>query len=114
MIVEERIYTLHTEVSMDEYLRIYETEGLVVQIPILGGFLGYFRTEIGMLNQLVHLWAYADLEDRRARREALHRNEQWLSCLRKIRPMIKTMENRIMYPTSFSPIRSLPLELKAA
>ena len=30
MIVEERIYTLHTEVSMDEYLRIYETEGLSV------------------------------------------------------------------------------------
>ncbi len=113
MIVEERIYTLHTEVQMAEYLRIYETEGLVVQIPILGGLLGYFHTEIGTLNQLVHLWAYKDLEDRRERREKLHRNEQWLECLRKIRPMIRTMENRIMYPTSFSPIRSLPVALAA-
>lgn len=113
MIVEERIYTLHTEVQLKDYLRIYESEGLVVQLPILGGLLAYFHTEIGTLNQLVHLWAYSDLEERRVRRERLHQNEQWLGCLRKIRPMIKTMENRIMLPTSFSPIRSLPLDLRA-
>ena len=35
MIVEERIYVLHTEVNHSEYLRIYENEGLPVQIPIL-------------------------------------------------------------------------------
>lgn len=113
MIIEERIYTLHTEVQLKDYLRIYETEGLVVQKPILGGLLGYFHTEIGTLNQLVHLWAYSDLEDRRARRERLHENEQWLGCLGKIRPMIKTMENRIMYPASFSPVRGLPLAVLA-
>jgi len=112
MIIEERIYTLHTEVQLQEYLRIYETEGLTVQKPILGGFIGYFHTEIGTLNQLVHLWAYQDLEDRRIRREKLHETPQWLECLRKIRPMIKTMENRIMYPASFSPIRSLPLAFR--
>jgi len=112
MIVEERIYILHTEVQLEEYLRIYETEGLSVQRPILGGFLGYFCTEIGPLNQLVHLWAYQDLEDRRARRTRLAESVQWQGCLRKIRPMIKSMENRIMYPTSFSPVRSLPLRIE--
>ncbi|RYG16929.1 NIPSNAP family protein, partial [bacterium] len=40
MIVEERIYVLHTWVDANEYLRIYEEEGLAVQRPILGGFLG--------------------------------------------------------------------------
>jgi len=105
MVVEQRTYVLHTHVSMAEYLRIYETEGLVVQKPILGGFLGYFTTEFGTQNQLVHLWGYADLEDRRRRRAELGANAQWQSCLAKIRPMIMTMNNQIMYPTSFSPIQ---------
>lgn len=104
MIVEERIYVLHTEVKLKDYLRIYETEGLPVQLEILQGFMGYFVTEFGTQNQLVHLWTYKDLEDRRRRRQLLHENAQWLGCLEKIRPMIKTMENRLMYPTSFSPL----------
>ncbi|MFG1206885.1 NIPSNAP family protein [Xanthobacter flavus] len=108
MIVEERIYVLNTWVDVNEYLAIYEEEGLSVQRPILGGLLGYFLTEIGTMNQLVHLWAYASLDDRERRRGELAANAQWQGCLRKIRPMIMTMENRIMYPVSFSPIRSLP------
>ena len=107
MVVEERSYVLHTAASLQDYLAIYEAEGLPVQKPILGGFLGYFTTEFGTQNQLVHLWAYADLEDRRSRRAELATNEQWQGCLKKIRPMIMTMENRIMYPTRFSPIRQL-------
>lgn len=108
MIVEERIYVLHTWVDMNEYLEIYEREGLSVQRPILGGFLGYFRTEVGTQNQLVHLWGYSSADDRERRRAILAANPQWLACLKKIRPMIMTMENRIMYPVSFSPIRTLP------
>jgi hypothetical protein len=107
MVVEERIYVLHTGADLQEYLTVYESEGLPVQKPVLGGFLGYFTTEFGTQNQLVHLWAYADLEDRRRRRAELATNEQWKGCLRKIRPMIMTMENRIMYPTRFSPIGSM-------
>lgn len=110
MIVEERIYVLHTWVDANEYLRIYEEEGLAVQRPILGGFLGYFVSELGTLNQLVHLWGYESLDDRARRRAELAANEQWQGCLKKIRPMIMTMENRIMMPTAFSPIRTLPTQ----
>ncbi|MFB6782685.1 NIPSNAP family protein [Streptomyces sp. NPDC056352] len=109
MIVEQRTYVLHTGASLAEYLNAYENIGLPVQKPILGGFLGYFTTEFGRQNELNHLWAYTDLEDRRQRRAELDRNEQWQKCLAIIRPMIMTMENKIMYPTSFSPIRSLPV-----
>lgn len=108
-VVEERSYVLNTGASLADYLKAYEGIGLPVQRPILGGFLGYFVTELGTQNQLVHLWMYKDLEDRRLRRAELARNAQWQECLSIIRPMIMTMENRIMYPTSFSPIRSLPV-----
>ena len=109
MLVEERTYVLYTGVKLNDYLECYETVGLPAQKEILGGFLGYFVTEFGTLNQLTHLWAYDDLEDRRLRRAKLAENEPWQQCLEIIRPMIKTMENKIMYPTSFSPIRSLPI-----
>jgi hypothetical protein len=110
MIVEERIYVLHTGVELKDYLTPYVEIGLPVQRSLLGGFLGYFVTEFGVLNQLTHLWAYQDLEDRRERRQRLASDEQWLSCLKIIRPMIMTMENKILSPVEFSPIRSLPVE----
>lgn len=109
MLIEQRTYVLHASTNLQEYLDCYEHVGLAVQKPILGGFLGYFVTELGPQNELVHLWAYRDLEDRRRRREELAANAQWQECLKVIRPMILTMENKIMYPTSFSPIRSLPV-----
>ncbi|GAB2796138.1 NIPSNAP family protein [Streptomyces chlorus] len=109
MIVEERTYVLHTGAKLSEYLEAYENIGLPAQKPILGGFLGYFVTEFGTQNELNHFWAYSDLEDRRSRRARLAGNEQWQECLSVIRPMIMTMSNKIMYPTSFSPIRSLPV-----
>ena len=110
MIVEERTYVLHTGVKLSDYLKAYEEIGLPVQRKVLGGFLGYFFTEFGVLNQLTHLWAYSDLEDRRERRARLAENEEWLSCLEIVRPMIMTMENKIMYPVDFSPIRTLPVK----
>lgn len=111
MLIEQRTYVLHTGASLAEYLDCYEKVGLPAQKPILGGFLGYFVNEFGTQNELNHFWAYTDLEDRRERRATLAQNEQWNECLKVIRPMIMTMTNRIMYPTSFSPIRELPIRL---
>ena len=76
MIVEERIYTLQVGAA-PEYVRLYQEEGLAIQEPILGHLVGYYTTEIGPLNQVVHLWAYQDLEDRRERRARLVADERW-------------------------------------
>lgn len=109
MLVEERTYVLHTEVRLAEYLEAYETTGLPRQKEILGGFLGYFVTEFGVQNQLTHFWAYENLEQRRERRARLAEDPEWQKSMAIIRPMIRTMENKIMYPTGFSPIRTLPV-----
>lgn len=108
MIVEERIYVLHTHCSVADYFKVYEAEGMAIQMSILGACLGYFVTEIGQLNQLVHMWGFADLQDRQARRERLAAEPAWQHCISKLRPMIRSMENRILLPTHFSPIRELP------
>lgn len=104
MIVEERIYTIETG-KMAELIRLYEAEGLAVQKKILGHMVGYFTTDIGPLNLLVHMWGYKDLNDRAKRRARLFKNKQWLGYVAKVQPLIKTQESRILMPAPFSPIR---------
>ncbi len=103
MIVEERIYTLEVG-KVPEYLRLYETEGLAIQRPILGNLVGYYFVEIGPQNQIVHLWGYDDMAERTKRRAILMADEAWLAYVAKIRPLIVHQENKILIPAPFSPV----------
>ena len=103
MIVEERIYTLQPGTA-PEYLRLYEAEGFAIQEPILGHLVGYFSTELGPLNQVVHLWAYESFEERTARRARLTADEGWKAYIAKVRPFVLSQENKILIPARFSPI----------
>jgi hypothetical protein len=100
VIVEMREYTLYHG-KVPEYLRLYEVEGLAIQEPILGMMFGYFHTEVGVQNQVVHLWAYADHADREQRRARLQADPRWQAYLPKIRPLILTQQSRIMRPAPF-------------
>ncbi|QVQ53480.1 NIPSNAP family protein [Spiractinospora alimapuensis] len=109
MVIEERIYNLDPGVPTQDFLKVYAEKGLPSQRRILGGFLGYFTTEFGVQNQVTHMWAFTDLEERRRRRAALAADPDWQECVAIVRPMIIAWENKIMYPTDFSPIRNLPV-----
>lgn len=102
MIVEQRTYTLRPGAVAD-YLRLYEEEGLAVQKEHLPHMLGYYFSEIGELNQIIHLWAYKDLNHRQQCRAALFADERWQQVVRKLYDFIERMENRILVPTPFSP-----------
>jgi NIPSNAP protein len=102
MIVEERIYTAIPGKSL-EYVRMYEAEGLAIQRPILGNLVGYFTSEIGTLNQIVHMWAYEDLADRAERRARLLSDPRWKAYSAKVVTLLLKQENRILIPAPFSP-----------
>ena len=104
MIVEERIYTLQPG-KVPEMVRLYGEEGLALQQRHLGKFIGYFTTETGNLNQVVFMWGYDSLDDRAARRDRLAQDPEWQRYLQKVVQIIVAQENRILKPTSFSPIR---------
>jgi hypothetical protein len=104
MIVEQRTYTLRPG-KVPEWMEIYQREGYELQVRILGRMVGYFSTELGTLNQVVHLWAYDDLEDRRRRREVLQAQPEWQALLQKLLPLVREMESKILIPAPFSPIR---------
>ena len=51
------------------------------------------------------MWAYDSYEERGRRRAELQADESWRAFLAKIQPLIHTQQNRILIPTSFSPLR---------
>jgi hypothetical protein len=103
MIVEERIYTL-VPGKTGEYFKNYEEFGLSVQLPILGNLIGYFSTEFGPLNQVIHIWGYDSFEERTRRRAELFKSEAWHAYLAKNRGNILSQENKLLTPAPFSPI----------
>ncbi|HEX6011506.1 MAG TPA: NIPSNAP family protein [Geminicoccaceae bacterium] len=104
MVYEMRTYRLRTG-TLPEYLRLVEGEGIAVQEEHLGRLVGYFFSEIGRLNEIVHVWAYTSLDDRERRRAALGQDPRWVAFIPKIQALIEEMECKILKPAPFSPLR---------
>lgn len=101
MIVDHRTYTLFPG-KLRPFLDLYEREGYAVQTRHLGVPVGwYVGHDIGPLNQIVHLWAYADLGERAARRAALAADPAWQAYLAVAQPMFMAMENKILAAPGF-------------
>ena len=70
MIYEERIYTIRPG-KLAQYMKNYEELGLPVQMEVIGNLVGFFHTEIGGLNKVVHIWGYENLDERLKKRAEL-------------------------------------------
>jgi hypothetical protein len=104
MIVEQRDYHVFTG-KLNELVGLYESEGIELQQRYLGRLVGAFTTDVGKLSTYTHVWAYDDHADRDRRRAELQADDRWKAFLARIQPLIHTQENRILIPTSFSPLR---------
>ena len=104
MIVEERTYHVYTG-KLAELVRLYADEGIAIQEEVLGNLIGWFTVDVGELSSVVSLWGYEGSGQREERRAALQADPRWQTFVAKIQPLIHTQRNRILVPTSFSPIR---------
>jgi hypothetical protein len=95
MYVEERMYRLKIGAAA-EYLKIYENDGLKIQLKHLPHMVGYYFTEVGTLNMVVHMWAYDSLDQREKCRAAMQADPAWQAYLAKTRPLMETQETRMM------------------
>src|SRR6185295_5113395 len=88
MYVEERMYTLNPGTA-PEYLKHYQNDGMKVQLKHLPHMVGYYVTEVGTLNMIVHMWAYESLDQRERCRAAMSADPDWQAYVAKIRPLMK-------------------------
>ena len=72
-LVDHRTYTIALR-KMSEFLEVFERLAMPVLMETLGSPLGIYTSVVGPQNQVVHLWAYADLADyeRRCRQRDTH------------------------------------------
>ncbi len=97
MIVEQRIYTL-VPGMVGRYMDFYTKEGQAIQRPLLERFLGYYCSEIGTMNQVVHMWAYKDFSEREARRVRQNADSRWIPYAAEARKIIVAQENHALRP----------------
>jgi hypothetical protein len=100
MIVELRTYQLKPRSVPEVEKRFGEALPARVKLSPLAGF---WHTEVGALNQIMHMWPYSDMNERtRIRAEAVKAGI-WPP---PIGEFIDNMESKILLPAPFSP----PLE----
>ena len=104
MIVEQRDYHVFTG-KLNEVVSMYESEGIELQQRHLGTLVGVFTTDVGALSTYTALWAYESYAEREQRRASLQADPDWKDFLARLQPLLHTQQNRILIPTSFSPLR---------
>lgn len=67
--------------------------------------VGLWQTEAGQLNEVNHLWAYRDLNDRAATRAKVLEDPEWQGFLKKSAPLLLEMRSVVMNPTGPSPMQ---------
>jgi hypothetical protein len=104
MIIDHRTYTV-AHGRMEEYLERYRRIALPIQQRHLGRLIGFFVSDIGPLNQVVHIWAYGSIADREARRARMAADPEWQEFVKGNAGTFLRQRNKIMKPTEFSPLR---------
>jgi NIPSNAP len=67
--------------------------------------VGVWQTEMGQLNEAVHMWAYRDLNQRGSVRAQVLKDPEWQTFLGKSAPLLLEMRSVILMPAPSSPIK---------
>lgn len=109
MIVEHRTYTIKA-LRTGDFLKLYERAALPLQLKYLGHMIGFYVSEIGPLNEVVHLWGFASLAERERRRALMEADPGWAVYRQALQELDVVVEQstKMLRSTSFSPTVDLP------
>lgn len=102
MLYDHRTYTCRPN-TIRKHLALYGEFGYDVQRRHLGDPVVYAAVDAGNVNSYVHIWCYADADDRSARRAALATDPQWQTYLAKSAEAgyLVSQVNQLMTPVPF-------------
>jgi hypothetical protein len=96
MIYELRTYTVK-QGTLQDVVKASSTVSRDIRKDDYGKLEGYWSTDIGPLNQVMHLWSYSDLNERARLRAELAKNPRWNSeYIPLIRPHLMRQDIRLL------------------
>jgi hypothetical protein len=96
MIYELRTYTVKPG-TLGDIVKAASTVSRDVRGDNFGKLEGYWFTEIGPLNQVMHMWSYRDYEERARLRAELAKNPRWTGeYIPLIRPLLMRQDVRLL------------------
>ena len=100
-----RTYTIKP-LRTGDFLALYEQAALPLQKKYLGHLIGFFVSEIGDLNQVVHLWGFDSLAERERRRGDMEKDPGWPLYRHALRELdvVLLQDNKILKSVPFSPV----------
>ena len=101
---ELRTYTLYVG-KMAEVAKLYQEQGYPALVK--GGqdkkLVGYFQSDVGTINQLVHIWKFDDDADRRRHWQSVYANADFMAFAAKARANMMTQEVKLLVAAPWGP-----------
>lgn len=94
-LVDHRIYTIRLR-KMGEFVEVFDRLAMPILLQTLGHPLGFWTSQVGPLNQFVHLWAYESLADYERRSQARDAHPDFAKYLAASEHLIVAQETRLI------------------
>lgn len=94
-LIDHRIYTIKPR-KMNEFLELFDRMAMPILLETLGHPVGFYQSQVGTLNQFVHLWAYESLADYERRCQARDTHPDFAAYLKASEHLIVEQENRLI------------------
>ena len=65
--------------------------------------VGYFVSDVGTINQLVHLWKFDDDADRRRHWKGVFADAEFMKFAVQFRPLVMSQEVKLLLPSAWGP-----------
>ncbi len=103
MIYDMRIYDLKPG-SVPEYMAAVQEVALQIRQDHGVKLAGWYYTDIGPLNRVVHIWAYEDYTHFDSARQAVRSDPRWTNdYLPRVRGLVVKQRDMIMQGADFFP-----------
>lgn len=104
--VDLRIYTIRLR-KMPEFIDVFNRLAMPILLETLGSPLGFYTTQVGPLNQFVHLWAYESLADYERRCHARDTHPDFPAYLSASEHLIVAQETRLIRAVELPALKRL-------
>jgi len=103
MIYDMRTYTLKPG-ALQPYMDAVREVGLPVRQKYGIKLAGWYYSEIGSLNQVVHIWAFRDWQHMEESKQQFRNDPQWIKeYAPRVRGLIVAQEDKIVLSPDFAP-----------